>query len=481
MTIRPSAHTGEYILAETVKNPGEVPTGYVSVNPTSKGYVNEFGVFVQPEASYSLLSATGVSGTDELRTVVTTVVKGSRTYTNTITYSEVRMIPVTWVNKCVQGGITLWEESWLVVGNESGTGAAMQVNERYIERNGESDYAHHNPNQGGAGHSIEYTLGDPVDSTMRRGGIPIYYATSGNEHKAACHPPDFGGDPDVEGIAGSNFAGSDKGQTETSAALWFGHRFFQHVTPNFGGDACSHKTNYWTYSPREWRSTRVSAPLVAYRVTPIFLRDRLFDEAYVRDLQSGVSTAVANWEPPSISVDWAKSWTASMSRLQTPAGSSAWSKSAYMAIIFRDSSTDMTIAVAAKLEPTNSSNALFTSEQIGSQNCVAFFRILTANVTGTVTTNQTSAIAFLSKTELLRPVGWIGSNQYIVIGTQADVLDSLSTLYSSGELDVVPAISDMPSIVTDGTVTDRVAAGLEPQPLSRIKSLIRLRWERTTS
>lgn len=461
MAIRPSAHSNEYVLVNVVKSVGNVPTAYTVTDPLAKFYVNEFGEATYPKAVYPLLSSTGAPETDELRTIVSTVVKGTRTYTNTITYSEMRLCPITWVSKCVQGGITLWDESWLVVGSESGTGAAMQVNERYIERYNTDTPSHHNPNQAGAGHTQEYLEGDPVDPLLRRTAPPLYYQTSGNDHKGGGYFMDFGGDPEVAGIAGSNYDASDKGQTPLTPVLWYGHRFFQHVQPNFRGDACIHKTTYWTYAPTEWTAEDGdSAPLLAYRTCAHTVRDRLFDEGYLQDLASGFTLPLPNFQPPSTGVDWTKQWTASSSRFQSDDGTQvAWAISNYAAVILRNSGTDMTMAVVAKLANADQTPSTFTGSAVRAPGTVVISRVLHAGFTGTVTDNTATSIVLFSKTVGPRKRGWTASHYYTVIGSSADVQATITAMYTDGTLDEEPDQSEVPSEVTADTLFPVLTAG----------------------
>lgn len=451
MVIRASEHSNEWVRLTAVRPvPTDAPTGYtVSADDLAgKSVVGELGQTIVPASSYSMTAApTGERA--NLTTITSVVTKSTRTYTNRLVSSDRHLMPMEWETTIEDSvGPTTVTKSWLVYGAEAGTGAALQVNERFYERFGDEEYSHHNPNQGGVGQR------EDIDPLRCYGGIPLYYSATGTVHEAAWRFVDFGGDPASSADPSGNYEASDKGQDETHPILWYAHTGHQKVELNVDG-TIAHEITYWTHHHTAWTDEGDSGPLLTQRVLTNLLVANYFDEAYVLDIALGYPggiLALSGWAPPAPNVDWYKFASASKRRISLIDGSSiALDSSGYSAAILRNSANDLTIAFCAKLQDVDDSPGTETSGEVDAPAVLSISYVRTANTGGDLDENSGCAINLISKARSKRRAGWIGGRYWIVVGTGPDVFDALNTLWTSGKMDA--AIDAFPpAAAREGTI-----------------------------
>lgn len=446
MTIRPSDHANEYVVLEQVRpDPTQAPTGFIVTE--QKTSIDDFGATVTTPASWDMLPA--APGQRDTQTDLTEAAElGTNSYAVRLRRSNRSLIPIE-IEVTVKDLTEVapdFSKSFLLVGGETGSGAAMQLSERRYERwDDNAIAAHHNPNQAGAGQNGESPSFDAYRALRAYGGRPIHYASPApNVHESCCSPLDFGSDPGNEGI-------SDHGQDETHPIWWWRERIFQRVTLCYGGRACAHRIDYWSYTPTAWVHGDESDPLLSYRNPSMACVANYFDQAFIIDASTGGFAEITGFAPTAPDVDWNKTWDVSRWSLLGPSGLSPLAGARYVAVVMQNIADGFAVGIVLKLEDTDLDTNVFTALRVGAPNMISLAYARGANLGGTLTENANVAINLLSKSIGGRRAGWIGSTHYLVAGKFLDVYATIQELYTSGALDSPPP-TDLPPAVTAGTI-----------------------------
>lgn len=467
--MRRSNHANEWaVYAEVRPDPTQAPTGYVCLEP-EKSYVDEFGVTQHPPASFDMLPA----ATDEQATFTvleTEVVVGDQIHRNRLTSSNRHMCPVAWETEIEDTSLaTTFTKSWLLIGNEAGTGAAMQTNEAMVERLGDDDVLFHNPTQAGAGQTIEGIedpTGDPYRNLRTYGGKVLYYSASGNVHESCVVPPEFGGYFPTYATADGK-EGQNHGAGITSPAIWYGMRHYQRVEMNWRGSAHIHRIDYWTYSPVAFDNGGVGGPIANWRTATMQSIAGTFDSMTIADMANlGGAVTLTDYAPPG-DVDWFKNWIVGREKSTLPDGSIIPTNlGQYLAAMMGSAADNFGVAVACKMRLSDADVPIQAQQRIrGAPNYFLIQQYRAAGASGSATEPWAQVLDLQSKTEGPRPAGWIGSCHYVLTGRPSEILTALTALFASGDLDLDP-ISTLPPAVTAGTIWPTGSA--IPTPLATV-------------
>lgn len=441
-------------------DPDEAPTGLrLQALPVS---ITEDGTLATPEPTYTYpLAQAGQRDTKV--TLDVQVDDGTHITRDRVESSNRSCMPVSWRTTVTNtaGGATVTDMSWLQVGGESGSGAAMQLHERMFENYGEDNELHHNPQMGGAGNTGHEA--DPGVEVKLYGGRVIEYSASGSTHVGCVHPMDFGGDPD------NNADSNHDGDGENNPLLWWQNRLYQKVDLHYQGDANISRVTNWWYAPSEWNDDGVSSSSLTYLVSNNAVRPLTFDQAFIVNMVTGTYTEVADFAAPDpildpildrwdvSKVNYVKNGVQISAPGPVPEGK--------VAIFLRHAATEFSVAFVAKLTDTDDDAGLFTATQNRSPNYVNLQHFLVPGITSDLDENAGPSIQWISKTTGIRPAGWIGFQYFVVTGTTTDVQVALSRLANSGWLDEDP--DDPSTTAKAGTAFPNAdAAGVElPAPV----------------
>lgn len=449
-------YANEFVLMDEVRPiPTDPPTGMVlAPGESSKSYIDEFGVEQSPPAGWDYLSApTGQRDTSTDLVFVATV--GDRTYTNTVTYSDRLLIPWQWVTKIEDSLLaTTFEKSWLLVGVESGTGSAMQMNEVWQERwegvaglGNRVDMAYSNPNQAGAG---QYN--QTPDAIKCYGGRPLLYRATGNVIETACSPMDFGGGGDYP------LDHTDKGDTPTRPAWWYSTKFYQRVEYNYGGLATCHRVDYWSYTPTPRWSNGESGPALNYRSSVYTMIGFYFDIAFLLDMANPGSPIEISDAFAYDGVDLFKTWEVGRAGISSPDGVPflRFNLSNAVVVAMANVADDFAIAVMVSLEQPEMGEGFGINGGTGANKLGGYTSILlqqavlAAHAPGSTTSSSFTSFQPRCKSLGPRPAGWIGTREFLFVGKVADVMADISAAYFGGALATAPI--NPPVELTAGTI-----------------------------
>lgn len=461
MAVRPSSHANEFAkYAQVRPDPTQAPTGLVLVpGQTGKGFVDDFGTFIEPRATITYPLAATDQRDNEF--VVQTEVGGIR---NTVTISDRILGPSVWMTYFPEFDFGL---SWLLWGDESGTGATLQLDEVMVERYGDDDQFLHNPTQCGAGQTFETPGADPYRSIRCYGSEPLYFRIDADGWETACYPLEFGG----AGLDGG--PSQDHGQDETHPVVWFGQRIQQSGKLNAGGSAVAHRIVQWSYVPTAFGAVDDDAPVICHRHLLDCLLIDFFDEAYRVDLATGVPVALTNFvAAPATTVvrdwTWSRHFFIYHQQLPTdePLETLAYQASPYQAGIVRNAGTDFCIAFAFKLGDTASDRNQYLADRIGSLTHASIGVHAGSGRTGSLHETWSVILSLFDKTDGSRPQGWVSLQYWTCQGSLAQVTAALQELYTSGAMDAAPP--DPAPTVTAGTIWPPRSAIPTPLRTSRV-------------
>lgn len=494
--IYPSAYRNNVAIYNQVRPvASDAPTG-LTLHPseTGKTWVDEFGATQSHVASHDYLPA--VAGTRHtLTTSVHVATYGTRTYTQTIEWSNRLGGLWTWKTKIEDSvGPTTYELSWLEIDGDNtpangglglpGTGAGVQIVERYTQRWSENDqyadtYKHDNPTQNGAGQSLQQdpdgpfaAYFDPFTNLRVYGPLLLDYKTptgTGDYFNAGFQFVDFGGD----GTAATSSLGHtphELYETPETPAVWnkLGN---QRVHPNWGGLATSamiQRIDYWTHSYDSHDQTGVQGPNLAGRDTHNGFVPKYFDKAYIVDLAVGASspldvdTLTAQQFAYDGSAVFTPTWAVTMREVIVTdkngdsLGASPLQLSPYKAVVVYNVANDFAMALATKLQDADDDGAFegssghLGSRILGLPNHMTIGQFITSATLGITDEGFSTRLTANCKSEGGRFRGWIGHVEYLCIGRLLDVRDALDELYSSGALDELPIAP--PEAVTSRTI-----------------------------
>lgn len=492
-------HDNERALMTQVRpDPTAAPTGMTAPTPSlENAYVDEFGNVIYP-VSFDYLTPVSVGDLGETLTTITStpITIGGSTYTHSMVISDRTLGPVECTLTITGTGATTL--SWLSNGRasgDSGTGASYQPGEFYLQREGFSDvFFLGNPNRDGQTATAFTPNGEPrfpyvpypERDTRVHAGRPLYYRASGSSFESCCNPMDFMHDSPTTAWNGSSSLGDNASQSN----LWFGHRLSHACQLGYGSTdavrAVTHSVDFWSYAPSVWDSTAdTNGPITTGRFFARYVKPNYFNEAKVYDLANfGSPITLASFEQQT-GVDNFNDYYIARDRITSTINGVASQQvrspvaSKYVAIIFRNTTTDIAIALACYLPSDETPGSGLRNTVLGGYNHIYVANYWDASeATGLPTQPYTVHLDGYCKA-YRRERGWIGSKEFCCIGLTAHVHAAVQALYANGDLDLDPATPNAAS--TAGTVFDEEAAGLAAQTLGRIKSLVRLRWERTTS
>ena len=452
---RPSDHSNEWAVLNQVRpDPTQAPTGY-TCDETSKSYTDDFGVEQHPPASFDMLPA----ATDQQATLTdltTEKTSGALIVRNRLSSSNRHLCPVAWETEIEDTDLaTTMTRSWLLIGNEAGTGAALQMNEALLERLGDADTLFHNPTQAGAGQTIEGVedpTGDPYRTLRSYGGRVLYYSASGNLHESCVQPMEFGGYFAVYGDPEGK-EGQDHGGDSTHPAWWYGMRYYQRVELNWGGSPFVHRVDYWTYSPTAFDNHGVGGPTANWRTCTMQSIAGTFDSMTIADIDNlGGAVVLDDYAPPG-AVDWFKNWLIGREKTTLPDGTIIPTNlGPYMAAMMGNATDNFGVAVACKMHLSDADVPIQAQQRLrGAANYFLIQQYHGAGATGSPTEPWAQVLDLQSKTDGPRPAGWIGSCHYVLCGRPSDIVTALAALRASGDLDLDP-ISTLPLAVTAGTI-----------------------------
>lgn len=488
------------LMTEVRPDPVAAPTGMSAPSPVDPDtyYVNDFGVAVYPE-SFSYLTPVSGDGLGETRTTITTTpvtVDGS-TYTHTVTMSDRTLGPMNCTLTITGVGATTL--SWIAngrVSGDSGTGSSYQPNEWRWERLGEADESFVNPNRDGStaypftpnGEAIFPYVAYPERDKRVHGGQPISYILGAESFETCCAPANFGGSEAYDTPAWDG--ATPFGESATKSLFHYGDRLAHKGVWRYGHTdvvrAVTHRMDVWTYSAREWTGGTGRDTFEVGRALARYVIPGYFNEAKVYDLANfGSPIDVSTGFPQLVGVDNFNTWYIARHRITASVGgvttviTRSPVASKYMAVVLRNTVTDVAIALACKLPADDIAGEGLRNEELGAHHFIGLFNFWDADH-GTFADDEPYAVHLDGYSKAThRNAGWIGSVEFCCIGLSTHVLAAIQALYANGDLDDEPLDLDPRSY--DGTVFDREAAGIDPQQLGTVMDRIRLRWERTHS
>lgn len=353
-------------------------------------------------------------------------------------------------------------------------GNEFNINSRIFENWQQPNEIIHNPTMMGADWD-----GLTTQDTLEASPTVLHENASGPMGTAytvgATHPLQFDPSGDREG------AHYDHGGSESiQACFWpwvqvemqdpcapIGHTF----------RALVHRVVAWEYCPKGWSPHEFDGNLVCqFGFGPGTID--IFDQAYYRNLATGVTTEIADWDDSGNTETAIWSFTrhhyeAEGDVVIAPTTPSPFPEG-YVAAIYRDPATDFTVGFAFKLAPFD------FDELYDGNGCTAPNWFLMAQSRFPLTyprptdyDDNSGQWFFLFSRGNSRVQGWVGSQIYVYTGPFEHVEEALDDVYEAGLLDA--PLPEPPAGATDGTLpvysVERIGAPMRDGGRRRLRVL----------
>ena len=363
-----------------------------------------------------------------------------------------------------------------------------------------TDFHRWNPTQQGNSADSSFFPGVPLppptqairDRRMHCGQVSLY-EVSGQRSRTCVVPMQFLNPSPQKNV----------GESATVSALSYGFRQLFDIRMNWGTSLATRATtmrvDYTFYCAKDYTSANCGGlPLRLDATNAAGFGGGYWNECKVYDLLNMGSpivvppSAIANVPVGSGGVN--NFWTFGFSQraavqVNTVTGAVAGQvvrspqASDYISVILRNTVTDWAYAYTMRLEPLR-------AQDLAIDPFVFVRDVLSQRPTGitmAVNWNATDATAAPVpvddiygigcngiRTASSRDAGWFGHSEYHSIGRTAHVMEAISTLYTSGDLDRTPFETVPPQSVTSGTYWPTAKLNAE-----RIAQKVRMIWEAT--